>query len=790
MLKNLKKIFFAISLLVGSYIFTINNAFALSTGYQGINEKVSLNDYYNEFYLSDFYYKKSENSFGISGIIVNESDYNCSYGVTASFYDSNYNVVATEYNVCYAPPKKSNGCSQINKSSKINYGYTIDDILYYKLDVEVIEKLESSNNNSDYDYVLDGYNIDIVVNENNTLSIEEKISAIFNVSKHGIYRKIPLKNKITRLDGTVSNNIVKISDIAVSEEYSLSKEDGYKIIKIGNENITHIGHRDYKINYLYNLGKDKSNKYDELYFNIIGADWDTSISNITFTITMPKEFDSSKLGFSSGPVGSTDSSKITYSIDGNVIIGKLEGSLNPNEALTVRLELPDGYFVGASDNFDFLMILSIGLPILFAIISVMLWFIYGRDDTVVETVEFYPPQGLNSLDVGYIYNGFVADKDVVSLLVYLASKGYIKISQTNPSTGEFKIIKLKEYDGNDVNEELFLEGLFNQKKLFRSKELAGMFLEYKDILKQLKKGKIEKYDSDDSSENKVEVTSEELYDNFFHTCNLIALNMGNKKNKILVKNSTNKQIFVALMIAITFCLITIPPAYMYGEIGFEIIFALICPGFGFTGIFKLLFGRIETAEVNGQMTKNSWKIKIFMTIFMLLFAGIPLGFILLPALLADKIYILIYIIGLLCIMILTICFEYLPKRTKYGNDMYGKILGFKNFLEVAEKERLEALVMKDPTFFYDILPYAYVLNVSDKWIRKFSQIAVAEPTWYEDNNSGFSVTSFGKSFNKTMNSANERMASSSASSGGDSSGGSSGGGSSGGGSGGGGGGSW
>ena len=57
---------------------------------------------------------------------------------------------------------------------------------------------------------------------------------------------------------------------------------------------------------------DHLKDYDELYYNIIGSEWDTVIGNITFTITMPKDFDSSKLGFSSGSTGSTDNSNIKY----------------------------------------------------------------------------------------------------------------------------------------------------------------------------------------------------------------------------------------------------------------------------------------------------------------------------------------------------------------------------------------------------------------------------------------------------------------------------------------------
>ena len=127
----------------------------------------------------------------------------------------------------------------------------------------------------------------------------------------------------------------------------------------------------------------------------------------------------------------------------------------------------------------------------------------------------------------------------------------------------------------------------------------------------------------------------------------------------------------------------------------------------------------------------------------------------------------------------------MPKRTQYGNEMLGKLKGFKNFLETAEKEKLEAMVMQDPTYFYNILPYTYVLDVSDKWIKKFETISMQAPSWYDSPND-FNISSFNSFVNSTMSTAQSTMSSSPSSS----SGGSSGGGSSGGGSGGGGGGSW
>lgn len=136
---------------------------------------------------------------------------------------------------------------------------------------------------------------------------------------------------------------------------------------------------------------------------------------------------------------------------------------------------------------------------------------------------------------------------------------------------------------------------------------------------------------------------------------------------------------------------------------------------------------------------------------------------------------------------MVVCLVYLPKRTKYGIEMLEKLSGFKNFLKTVEKDRLESLVMDNPNYFYDILPFAYVFGISDKWIKKFESISLQAPSWY-DSSDAFNISSFEAFMSSAMASAQGAMSSSPSSS--SSSGGSSGGGSSGGGSGGGGGGSW
>ena len=434
------------------------------------------------------------------------------------------------------------------------------------------------------DYYIKSYNINMTVNEDNTFDITENITAYFNVPKHGIYRKIPLKNSITRTDGTKSSNRAKITDINVDAEFTTYNESGYKVIKIGNADSTLTGQYSYTIQYKYNIGKDPLKNADELYFNLIGDEWNTNINKVSFNIIMPKSFDESLLGFSSGDVGSTDSSNVNYRIQGNTIIGNSTNVLNAGQALTVRLTLPEDYFVGESSNIDIFSIFNIIICIIFVLIADRLWSKYGKDEPVVETVEFYPPKGYNSAEVGFLYDGSVDTKAVISLLIFLANQGYLKIEEIeekglfSKSKG-FRITKIKEYDGNNECERIFFEGLFKcsrartiniskAKEIMKEAKNQGEKISFQDALKM----------SADNCDNKNSVTTSDLYDNFYVTLNRIKskINSEKNKNKIFESSASGKGKYLILMIIAIFILITVKPVIEYGEVA-ALIFALLFP---------------------------------------------------------------------------------------------------------------------------------------------------------------------------------------------------------------------
>ena len=319
---------------------------------------------------------------------------------------------------------------------------------------------------------------------------------------------------------------------------------------------------------------------------------------------------------------------------------------------------------------------------------------HGKDEHTTPVVSFTPPENMNSAEVELFYRGAATDKALISLVFYLASKGYLKITQTESFLGgtDFTLEKLKDYDGNNKIEAEFFNKLFFKNKVTKD-DLQNSVTFYSSSRKI-----IEKINKDRQMVFEAESISWKL-----------KLQMG--------------LFLFGLIILTLLCL-------------YDFNFAALTPA-----PFMLLFVVIAISVLVGVGPSP------FIIMWSSMFGGIPLimlfvlsGFNFSPAVIA----------GLICILITGICFYQLPKRSHYSNQVFGQILGFKKFLETAEKQELQSMVEKNPSYFYDILPFAYVLDVSDKWIKKFEGM-ISNPDWYSGS-SMISAHSF-NSFTSSLASA-------------------------------------
>lgn len=140
-------------------------------------------------------------------------------------------------------------------------------------------------------------------------------------------------------------------------------------------------------------------------------------------------------------------------------------------------------------------------------------------------------------------------------------------------------------------------------------------------------------------------------------------------------------------------------------------------------------------------------------------------------------------------LIIFIGSRYMPRKTKQGALANEEIKGFREFIDRAEKDRIEMLAKDDPTLFDRVLPFALVFGLEDRWADAFKDMYREAPSWYSspDYSGSFTPRLFVTDLGRSLGVMNSTLSSTPSKSGGSGLGG---GGSSGGGFGGGGGGSW
>ena len=267
---------------------------------------------------------------------------------------------------------------------------------------------------------------------------------------------------------------------------------------------------------------------------------------------------------------------------------------------------------------------------------------------------------------------------------------------------KFKITKLKDYDGDNEIERAFMDGLFSCK-------------DSSIISLHINKYKEEKNKKD---ELLLEVASESLYHSFYRTIDKIkgSINHSKLKNKLFASTLNSDLMIIGLMF-ITYYITN------YNIMGKETVY----------NIFNIIMTSIGFYLIISAFVKEGrWYHKLIKAICGLFILGLYWLNYILPYVLAYTNNYIIYLIGLICIIIMYILTKDQEKRTDYGVEVLGKILGFKHFLETAEKEQLEAMVEKDPDYFYNILPYTYVLDISNNWIKRFEDLALKVPDWYNN----------------------------------------------------------
>ncbi len=90
-------------------------------------------------------------------------------------------------------------------------------------------------------------------------------------------------------------------------------------------------------------------------------------------------------------------------------------------------------------------------------------------------------------------------------------------------------------------------------------------------------------------------------------------------------------------------------------------------------------------------------------------------------------------------------------KNELGKAMMPELLGFYQFIKIAEVERIKALLKQDPYYFEKTMPYAVAFNFLKEWSAKFDGLILQAPDWYKTSSgTRFSVNNFANSYSSAI----------------------------------------
>jgi len=670
--------------------------------------------------------------------------------------------------------------------------------------------LSSSFSQNDIEKIL-SFHSDINIQKDASMIVSEtiKVSAMGDKIKRGIYRDFPTNYKDKSGNNfTVDMDILEIKRNGIIEDYHTEKISNGIRIYIGNENVYLTpGIYTYKISYKTDRQIGFFDDYDELYWNVTGNGWDFQIDEASAIITLPEYITSTELKFYgyTGPAGSTASNLKSNFLSPGKVEYKTSGTLWEREGLTIVLEFPKkvvnepsdtqkfGYFI--NDNID-------GIGGIFGLVIIFLYYFFtwrsvGKDPAKETIIPLYnPPDNLSPASIRFINRMGFDNKTFASALINMAVKGYFTIKEEDD---KFVLTRKKNdhsalsADEKKIAQKLIFSKDSNSPQLkqalseFKKHSATGNFIKRK--VSSMIATAIESKTNSDTTADKEDL--ELVLSNANHKVFEEAIRSLKKELKNSYERSffnTNRKYFIFGAI---FSILFIISAFLLSEI--EGIFILIwllvwttCISFLVLMVFKSWQNVFSGKRVKFTIIGSA----IFITLFAIPFIiGEFVGLYFLYTLSSP-----LMILSLAGMFLINILFYNLLKApTLLGRKVLDRIEGFKRYLSVAEKERLNYITPAEETTetFEKYLPYALALDVEQEWAEKFSSTiekAAIErgysPAWYSGTSwtsvaAGSFASSFSSSFSSAVSSSSTAPGSSSGR-----------GGSSGGGGGGGGGGGW
>lgn len=529
---------------------------------------------------------------------------------------------------------------------------------------------------SGYEYEFESYDVEYDISSDCSIAVTEVISVHYLGRKStGLLRDIPVNA------GTQVKNVkvtgVELIDGGTDVPYEVIIEyNDFITVDIGSTTRKTGKSETYCITYDYCISNSVVNG-GILPLNPIGAGNDCQIKSATVKLILPDGYQSAVRYV--GKSGNTNSdTNFEVSTQNGRTVLTTSAQLNKYEGITFDITFASGSIHSYFDFTPYYFIIAVAVLLIVIILLKLLVF---NKPTLTPIVNFEAPEGMDPLMMGKLIDNKVSAEDVTSLIFYWADKGYIKINLDNKDNPT--LIRVKPLPATATQyEQIVFNGLFKKGDLVRTNDLKYVF-----------------YSTYEKAKAAINNATKGLHHSLSNGISILFTILGG----LIIG-------FAPLILGITTVHSSL--TYLYG-------FLALVPAL-------VLYAFSESIKYNKLKNKPA-KTNLFICLLVLgILASSGLFVLIIPSSLLPllpKFILCVLSFAMSAASVVLIC------RTDSYNEKLNHIVGFRNFIVHAEKERLEALLESDPQYYYHVLPYAQVLNVSDIWSEKFKVLTIAPPTW-------------------------------------------------------------
>lgn len=551
----------------------------------------------------------------------------------------------------------------------------------------------------DYRFTIKQYDVDYTINADRTMQVVEYTTIKFEgYDSTGHVHLIPVNAgdrvrdlKVYEVIGGKDSSV----DYTVTDEYS-----GFIAADIGDySNKTGQTHT-YKLTYTYAITKPTND--NAIYLNAIGFGWDCEIEKANITLRLPEGFKADGSHYFKGKT--TVKSPVAAYTQGNVISLSVENLAREN-GVTFDLYFNEGVLSTKTETTPYLLLIIGGVLFIVMIVVKLLCFNKGG---LAPVTNVEAPDKMDPLEMGKLVDNKVDKSDVTSLIFYWANNGNLKIDLSDEK--DVTLIRISQHlpENAPEHQKIMFESLFAKGEMVNVKSLTNSF-----------------YTTVESVTKKVNSEHGNLYTGSSMAAAFIFVLFGG------LFMGVTPLIYGMLTISMKF-------------INFISLFALI-PAFAvFILMQPVIYERYKKKKTASLISVIG--VTALSVLFTLLYV------LLVPSYIIEIVPKILICVATYAIIILSVP---LISRTDDYTEQLNKILGFKDFIESVEKDRLETMIEENPELYYKVLPYAQVLGVSDVWEDKFKSININPPSWAVGYG-GFDVFDL-IVFNHVMRSMNRNM---------------------------------